>query len=211
MKGDMSLWVLTKFAMVFFIMALALILTSFGGMQQEQTCNDQTGLSARTMASRISQVVYAPVEDERRIYKLPASITLGEGRALYGIEMRKIQDAGSAFLTISLRPQGTTLSCGGGNAVSLPTQTKLVYVDRAKVPTLVSDENPLEFHPSEFEFPEKKSKFLVVLKCSTKLAFPPEKYLYLQDCTKDNSEECLKFEDVERCCGWPSSSAPTCP
>ncbi len=213
LKGDMSLWILTKFAMIFFIFALALIITFFGKLQQEQVCSEQAGLAAKTIASRISQVVYAPVEDERRVYKMPPAIQLGEGRARYELNITLIgETADDKFLSIQLRPIGTTLSCGGGNAVSVP-KTNVVFVDPGNSKTLKdpssSIDSPLEMHPSELENPATtRSKYLVVLKCSRKI-LPANSYLYLHNCVREKEEECLKLVDVDTCCGWPAS--PSCP
>ncbi len=220
LKGDMSLWILTKFAMIFFIFALALIITFFGKLQQEQVCSEQAGLSAKTIASRISQVVYAPVEDERRVYKMPPAIQLGEGRARYELNVTRVVDGETnvPFLSIQLRPIGTSLSCGGGNAVSI-SGYNLVFAEPTNLLDLKdgSEEETLELHPSELEDPlNKRSKYLVVLKCSTKSLNPsgkPDKYLFLHNCVKDDVNECLQLEgganNVNGCCGWPGGSCPT--
>ncbi|MFA6048848.1 MAG: hypothetical protein WC792_02800 [Candidatus Micrarchaeia archaeon] len=214
LKGDMSLWILTKFAMIFFIFALALIITFFGKIQQEQSCGQSADLMAKAISSRISQVLYAPVEDERRVYKMPPAIQLGEGRARYEMNLTRIGgDIADQFMSISLRPLGMSISCGGGDQVSL-AGTNVVFVDPHNVKQLqdLAGEDYLVLHPSELEDFSKKSRFLVVLKCSTK-KYPPQKYLYLHDCASDEEPGCIKMSDVEGCCGWGQSpgSNPVCP
>lgn len=219
MKGDMSLWILTKFAMIFFIFALALIITFFGKMQQEASCGQSADLMAKAISSRISQVVYAPVEDELRVYKMPPAIELGEGRARYEMSIVRVGDFNGQYLSISLRPLGMSISCGGGDSVSV-ANTNVVFVGSTGVPTMISDysaEQTLDLHPSELENLGIKSKLLVVLKCSSKIldssTGKPRNYLFLQDCTKETSGECMVFKGdsdpsafVDRCCGWSSTS-----
>ncbi|MFQ5406258.1 MAG: hypothetical protein ACE5DI_03830 [Candidatus Micrarchaeia archaeon] len=219
MKADMSMWILTKFAMIFFIFALAAIIIFFGKIQNEDVCSKQARLATLTISSRISQVVFSPVEDERRVYSFPRVIPIGEGNARYRMTIYPLGNSKTQTLSMNLSTIGTPFACGGGSAVSVDDFTA-VYV-KGDLPSKADfSPNPqawlftpsVQVKDSESFEDSEISKYLVIIKCSSKTLFgsSPRKYLFLQNCYKEYAEECWTLEKdvITNCCGWSSGNCP---
>ena len=80
-RGDAALWILTKMAMLFFIVALSGILLSIGGTERSALCSNEAYIISRTVAQSLNEVVNSPLEDELRVIKLQTALSSGSGSA----------------------------------------------------------------------------------------------------------------------------------
>ncbi|OIO25356.1 hypothetical protein AUJ14_04455 [Candidatus Micrarchaeota archaeon CG1_02_55_22] len=80
-RGDAALWILTKMAMLFFIVALSGIMLSIGGTERSALCSNEAYIISRTVAQSLNEVVNSPLEDELRVIKLQSALSSGSGSA----------------------------------------------------------------------------------------------------------------------------------
>ncbi len=199
MKSQIALWMLTKMAMLFFIVGLALLITTFGNRQRAITCSDQADFTARALAGVINNVINSPVEDERKILALEASLSLGKTDfERYEVNVTKIvtESAGvveTGFFSILVKP--AAVGCSGGASVPFEKfSVRLIGPGKAG--------DTLLFEPSKRE----GSRFLVVLKCKQK-TYPPENFLFIEDCRQEEGGKCIGFTS-EAVVGRPGAPYP---
>jgi len=212
-KGQIALWMLTKFAMIFFILALALVLLGYSGVEKKNLCVTRAQGLASAIRSSIANVLTAPVEDERKVIPLERVLSIGESDYVkYKIKITNLQASGgsqsgtsqSNQLVIEVLPTGAK-ECNGGGNVPYPTGTTMVFGG-----TAAENKEELELDPYGGIGGVDRSWYLVILKCKTKY-WPPKEYIYLEDCKNQNPNTCLDFESVEKCCGWPGEDNVQCP
>jgi len=198
-RGQIAMWMLTKFAMIFFIGALALILLSVADIEKEGLCNVAAERTNKMITSAFIQVLNSPVEDERRIIPLESSLSIGkEDLARYEVNITLFEYGGRRELRIETGV--AKADCGTGSRVPLEPDEELLEVqmgdeDDAPYFTL----NPSK--PSRNQ--EKRSRFLVIIKCRDKCTGATE-YLLVQDCKQDDPARCIQFdgEGPKQYCGW---------
>ncbi len=217
-RAQIALWMLTKFAMVFFIIALALVMISFTDVQKTAVCRTQAQSMARNIASTLVNVVNSPVEDERKVFALESSLSVGKSQLeRYTIEIANIPssdstEAGSGSITVRVN---TTLGCEGFGRATYDKTMKLA--DPETLTSLWKGKN-LELHPSDVHV---RDLYLVIVKCKPKKK-GLSNYLYLKRCsaplgTEINPNDCdprLEQNPVVQCCGWDVVAAkgdPVCP
>jgi len=215
-KGQIALWMLTKFAMIFFILALALVLLGYSGVEKKNLCVTRAQGLASAIRSSIANVLTAPVEDERKVIPLERVLSIGESDYVkYKIKITNLQASGgsqsgtsqSNQLVIEVLPTGAK-ECNGGGNVPYPQDTTLKFFSQTtKDP---KGNEVLEVDPYGGIVGADRSWYLVILKCKKKY-LPPEEYIYLEDCKNQDPNTCLKFESVEKCCGWPGEDNVQCP
>ena len=206
-RGDMALWILTKMAMLFFIFALSFFLLQVGGFHEQGVCTSQANIVTNGIASRISQVAFSPVEDERRVYSFESSISLGTGRARYEVGMLLRGEDDNKKFTINATPSSVQRKCTSGTSVVVG-DVKIVFVPQAGAIQKWEHMDVKFFKPSARD-PAEKSRYLVVIKCSSKYLddnSQTRKFLFIQDCNEQDPHRCIDLATqgtaISRCCGW---------
>ncbi|MCX6767546.1 MAG: hypothetical protein NTY90_02330 [Candidatus Micrarchaeota archaeon] len=209
MRSQIALWMLTKMAMLFFIIALALFATTLGNIQRTSMCSNQAYSVAQAVGGVINNVINSPMEDERKIFALESSLSIGKTDfQRYAINILKVTESGgignpeTGFFSILVRPFSeetaakfdcTTNECCGRSNV--PFENFIVDMHSnagsARNPGTQTGE-VLVAEPSN---PQGRSRFLVVIKCKTK-QIPTQNYLVIEDCTREIGTDCLNFETV---------------
>lgn len=144
-RGQIELWMLTKMAMLFFIVALAFIMTGFGTQEKKAVCAAQAQAVAGSIASSVSQVVNAPAEDERRIFPLEAVLSVGSLEysryVVFITDSREPSQGGSAGRNfVSITVQGRDRDCTG--TASAPYPLSWVSGGRGESTGLISSQLP---------------------------------------------------------------------
>ncbi len=198
MKGQIELWLLTKIGMLFFIISLSLIAINISNIEKSALCGEQALATARIITSNVNQVLAAPVEDARVVYKFEPTIPISKEK--YGeryevwLKERTLND-NKVQLSVQVNPLSDE-SCK--RSVSL-------YYDPEKVEThfysgaaetiseTIHGEEIVKITPSEFIDLSKKTKYLVLVKCSEK-TFRGKIHVYFDDCKNDDAGACSSFE-----------------
>jgi len=224
LKGQISMWMLTKMAMMFFIVALALILSGLGSMQGRDICASQARFEAQAITGVLSNVINSPVEDERKLLALDAGLSIGKSDfQRYEIHLLEFVDESkiaasekgktvAGLFSVFVRPpaEGEDVSstrceaneCCGRSSVPFE-KFDVRFVGKIKQ---ISEGQVIVFEPSN---PASRSKFLVVIKCKEKnpASFPPKSFLFIADCKQDSGEDCFGFasREVNETCGYPTT------
>lgn len=120
-RGQIELWMLTKMAMLFFIVALAMVITGFATQEKKTTCAAQASAVAQSITGAISQVVNAPAEDERKVFPLEPTLSIGSAEfSTYVIFVSDHHDTANSRKFISVSVQGRDRDCTGGDSVAYP-------------------------------------------------------------------------------------------
>ncbi len=207
-RAQIALWMLTKFAMIFFILALALILLGYSGAEKTNLCVTRAQGLASAIRSNIANVLTAPVEDERKVIPLERVLSIGQSDYVkYGIKITNRMPGGDQpnSLIIEVVPTGAK-DCNGGGNVAYPKEATIVFMGGG-------DKDTLPLDPYGGIAGAGRSWYLIVLKCKTKYwqEGGPKEYIYLQDCPYQDPKGCIDFTQVDKCCGWPASGQPECP
>lgn len=200
----MAMWMLTKFAMIFFIMALAALLMSFVDIEREGLCNSQAARVTEAVSGALIQVINSPVEDERKV--LPLESALSTGKSEFERYEIKIIDHESSTGDHEFRVEvdAANPQCGMGKAI--PYDAGIILHFAGKNP--IDDEgNPLEGILVEPSNSKSRSRYIIIIKCSEK-NYPSRKYLFIEDCKQDDPMECLSLDSgqVDALCGWSEES-----
>ncbi|OIO28036.1 hypothetical protein COX86_02700 [Candidatus Micrarchaeota archaeon CG_4_10_14_0_2_um_filter_60_11] len=202
-RGQIAMWMLTKFAMIFFIIALSMVLLSLSDAEKGGLCRTQAARIGEGVRGAITQVVNSPVEDERKVYSLESVLSTGK----------------ADFERYSL--MFTHHAYGDGKheiRVTLSSQsTDCVYERAAPFKAYEQDENNgfrlflqgATYNPENHSIllepskPGDRSRYAVIVKCREK-SYPYHQYLFLEDCRKDDPNECLSLNSglPLACCGW---------
>lgn len=210
---------LTRFAMVFFIMALAVIMLMFSHNEQKGLCQTQADLTAVQIASSITQVLTSPAEDERKVIPLIAALSVGENdQARYTVSIIKRESSKEIIVGVTTESKDcrSYQSVGYGNA-------EVQFQNSKWIPPGLSDPHQTTEAFGTQNFPalaltpsdvRDRSSYLVVIRCQEK-KFNPTKYLYFQNCnfgggaTSVNPNSCLRLDsgdpgvpDVHSTCGF---------
>ena len=214
MRAQIALWMLTKFAMVFFIILLAAMLVSFSDTQKQAICKTQAQAMSRNIASTLSNVINSPVEDERKVFTLESSLSVGKSQLeRYTINITNIpseQDPKTGSLIVHVQ-SGT--GCEG--YARAPYDASVVMVDPGALLKRWAPEGWLELRPSDLQ---KRDFYLIMAKCRPKKG-GFSSYMYLRQCQAPlgvavNPQDCdprldsngtiaQRLENpVLQCCGW---------
>ena len=219
MKNQIELSMLTRFAMVFFIMSLALIVLMFSSTEQKGLCRTQAELAARQIASSINQVLTSPAEDERKLIPLVAALNVGEqDMARYTVNITQRHDLKTLVIGVAAQSKECVAfqSVGYGDVAqdNVLFQPSHVPSDQTDSKHLMEERfgsevfKTLQLTPST---PSDRTSYLVVLKCRDKSSFRGENFLYLQNCnyafpgsTSIDPNLCLNLNnnDVKTKCGY---------
>lgn len=204
-RCQIALFILTKFAMLFFIFSLAALVMVFGNRQRDNICEDEANRIARAVASSIAYVINSPVEDERKIYALEPSLAVG--REDFERYVIKITHHNSTKLfSIEVAPAAYG-ACSGGAQVKYPEGLVIeFYSDPEKTGEQVEpggvarvqtqSKASLAIHPSGHPKNWRwRSFFLIVMKCGTK-EWPKADYLFIQSCEDRDAGRCMNFDSL---------------
>lgn len=182
--GQIAMWMLTKFAMIFFIGALALILFAVADIEKEGLCNVSAQRTNKNIANSLIQMLSSPVEDERRIIPLESSLSIGsEDLAKYEINITEYENEGKGIRELRIETTVKTRDCGSKTRVPIKLENlEIILIDGDDAPAFT-------LNPSK---KGDRSKFLVVIKCRDKINGSKHSLL-LQDCKHDNPAECMQF------------------
>lgn len=216
-RGQIELWMLTKFGMLFFIMALFAIIFVYQTAQQKQTCQSEAAGISGGIAGRIAEVIQSPAEDEARAYPLPPSFSLGrENKARYYVNVTLLEKTGPAAQagkegSIIVEVAPSTAECKVGPGVPFSGLEGVLLrggkvrqegqVARGTLTRTVMELNPNRIVQSTGV--AVRSEYLMIIRCGSK-TLPKKSYLFLQDCTQPEVSSCLDFSDKEIACacGW---------
>lgn len=217
MRGQIELFALTKFAMLFFIFGLALILVSYGDREKNALCSSRGELIAKGIGSAFTQVINSPAEDERKVFPLEAALATGQDSfSKYNVSIVDRNNGVQKMLVIRVNSAST--NCFGGASAGYPSGLTLHYEaplfdSEHQEPVLTgpaAGSTMLWLMPSELY--EKRSRYLILIKCSAKQLIGsdtvPKKHLFIQDCAgpDPNPDHCLSLNDaqVNLVCGYPA-------
>ena len=191
LKSQIELSMLTRFAMVFFIMSLAAIMLMFSSTEQKGLCKTQAELTARQIASSINQILVSPSEDERKVIPLIPALSVGgkdRQRYVVNITKRVFTTAGTESKTLVISVAAEYKDCSAAQSVGLGNidanhvtfQTKDPQLSDHKYNELFGTNyyEGLQLTPSN---PKDRTSYLIVLKCKQK-TFTGKIFLYLQNC-----------------------------
>lgn len=209
------MWMLTKFAMIFFILALALIITNFSQREQNGLCTFRAQELAKKISSSVEQVISSPVADERRVLSLDRALATSSGYERYSITLLDhVSDATAGKKSLIVLVNSSGSNCNGGDYVpynyndgsSYGSNTGFITHIQGKQHTLSGD--VLTLHPSSLD---TTSDFLVIIKCETK-QWPYKKHLIISDCqaAPTGEDKCISLNsadpsnpsEIDKCCGW---------
>lgn len=208
------MFVLTKFAMLFFLFALAALVMAYGNRQRDSICSDEANRVAGSIASTIAYVINSPVEDERKIYPLEPSLSVGrEDFERYVINVTHLNS--TRILRIEVKPLAYAASCHGEAHATYPENMSVDVrsafeatfrpprtLGVAESEYVINPDKNLEVvsmfpggHPRDFR---TRSAYVIVLKCTDKrgIEFPPRQYLFMQNCGNRDPAACLNYNDL---------------
>ncbi len=200
--------------MIFFILALALVLLGYSGIEKKNLCVTRAQGLANAIRSSIANVLTAPVEDEQKVIPLERVLSIGESDYVkYGIKITNLVGKSDQpnSLVIEVLPTGAK-DCNGGGNVAYPQDTKLKFVSQTTTDSRGNE--VLEVDPYGTST-EERSWYIIIIKCMKK-TWPTEQYIYIEDCKHGKLDQCqlnsLSTSYVAGCCGWatPTPQA-TCP
>ncbi len=176
-KGQLELNILTKMAMLFFIISLSFIALNISNTEKSALCGEQALATGKIIASNINQALSAPVEDVRIVYKFEQTIAVSKDKfgERYEVLLAEHENPESTQFSVIVKPSSDA---------SCERRVNLLY-DKSKVQTeffengnpvvlqsgVSPGENVVVLKPSDRDL-NKRTKFLVILKCTDKSAGP---------------------------------------
>ncbi|MFH0835601.1 MAG: hypothetical protein V1834_00370 [Candidatus Micrarchaeota archaeon] len=216
-RGQIALWMLTKFAMVFFIFALALLMTTFANREKAALCELEAERVAISVSSLVQQVLTSPSEDERKVYVLPSSLSIGSGDyAVYELKITLKEVGGVDTLLVSV--DAANAKCSAGRRIPLTEKIAenndgVEFSAQGSVSNIVtSPDYQITFEPS---IGQDRSAYMILIKCRQKIdifaggTLDVKQFLFVQDCRDSgfsavNPDSCLSFDSAELQdrCNW---------
>ncbi|MEK6953450.1 MAG: hypothetical protein AABX01_00460 [Candidatus Micrarchaeota archaeon] len=201
MRGQMAMWILTKFALLFFIMSLFAIIFIFEQNARSQTCLTQTQRIANGITNRLSQILDSPVEDEQRSFPFELGLPLGGGDvARYKVNLtNRVTNPEPGDTTIKGRLivdviPANVKNCIGSGVVSYSGRNVELFSlpERTSTKTLNAfKDKTITLSPSELD-EGIRSYYLTMIKCGEK-KFNGQKYMFIQDCSQKDFNKCFTF------------------
>lgn len=199
-KAQLEMWVLTKIAMLFFIISLAFIAFNISNTEKSALCGEQALATARIIASNVNQVLASPVEDARVVYRFEPTIPISREKfgERYEVLLATHQNPGTdqVQLSIVVNPLSDA-TCKRRVALfydSTKVSTRFFSNAIEIIPVNILGENTVKLTPSDKD-PSKKTKYLVIVKCMKKTQ-PRTTTIYFDDCKNDDAGACSSFEPV---------------
>lgn len=195
------MWMLTKMAMIFFILALALVLVGLSAKEKAGLCEARANGVVQNIRSQVVGIVSAPIEDERKIIPLERVLATGsEDFQQYNLTItwRNTTDGQS----LAFEALAASKKCRSGSFLLLPDYV-VHFVSEPKQASggaWVMTAEPSKRYGGK----TPPSLYIIVLKCSTK-EWPFEKHLFLEVCGNNEPNTCLldfNKADIDKCCGW---------
>ncbi len=209
-RGQMAMWILTKFAMLFFIIGLFLIIFVFEQRERDLVCSSQANRIASDIAGRIRQIVDSPVEDEQRSYAFGIGIPLGgsdDSRYFANITYQRHKPSGMQKIIVDVWVPSVG-GCNGFATVDFVNKSvRLFPVSNAFLSSANNvnyESSRIALHPSDKE-ESVRSRYVVAIKCSSKISYPPDKFLFIQDCSQRDPDACISFDgtnEIVCACGF---------
>ncbi|MGC8851274.1 MAG: hypothetical protein ACP5O3_03555, partial [Candidatus Micrarchaeia archaeon] len=208
-RAQIELSMLTRFAMLFFIVSLAALMLNLSTQEKAHLCSSQADSLSAAVASQISQVLSSPVEDERKVYALTNILAVGkEEYARYNINITNHIDSNKTrnqnYFTVYVAPIANP-SCSGSRYVYY-NRTTVSFISEATDKTKnARGDTVLTIDPSN---PVKRSRYLVIIKCRPKIPGMQDQ-IFIENCKQENPAKCLNLQDkqIDECCGWALNDA----
>ncbi|MFH0714080.1 MAG: hypothetical protein V1722_00365 [Candidatus Micrarchaeota archaeon] len=196
-SAQIELFMLTKMAMLFFIISLAFIALNISNMEKEALCGEQALSTAKIISSNINQALNAAVEDSRTVYKFEPTISTSRERySRYVIWLAERETPGNdrVQLSVVVKPESEPNCMRRVSVVYDKNKIKTNFAQdtnpKSLDPTISPGEQVFVIEPTNRETP---SKFLVIVKCRDKL-LPQQSYLFFDDCKSSNPSSCSTLE-----------------
>ncbi|HLC47678.1 MAG TPA: hypothetical protein VJI13_01265 [Candidatus Norongarragalinales archaeon] len=201
------MWILTKFALLFFIIGLFSIIFMFEQRARANTCDMQVQRIADSIAGRLAQILDSPVEDEQRSFPFEIGLQLGQndvGRYYVNITDRQIRGTTKGIILVDVAPSNVR-NCQGFAKVDYSDKNVTLDSIRTYQKTLSRYEDRIiQLNPSDLD-DAKRTYYLTMIKCSEKV-YQGRKYLYIQDCNQKDFKACWSFDEVgsviDQTCGF---------
>ncbi len=212
MRGDLALWILSKFGLVFFLFAIAGFIMVFATRAKDTMCSQQAQAIADSIGGKISQVVNSPLDDEKRIEPLKSGITLAQGYLVgYNVTISVVFHDGDTSKPgdILVDVKSKRGNCEGYSRVPFSTNTRIQLL--SAISDRIAPNNrggeDMRVLPSTTT-QGQKSYYLVILKCKNEQQWEPWHYLLIQDCMHNHLDKCMSFNGGApyACCIESSSS-----
>ncbi len=200
MKGQLELWVLTKIGMLFFIISLSFIAINISNTEKSALCGEQALATANIIASNVNQVLAAPVEDARVVYKFEPTIAVSKEKFGERYEVwltrHSTSDASRVQLSIVVNPLSDKTCRRRVSLFYDPNKVQTRFFSNALPidPDTVSSpqEEVVKLQPSSKNIDER-TKFLVIVKCKQKV-FGGISFIYFDDCKNSDAFACSPME-----------------
>ena len=200
-RAQLELWILTKIAMLFFIISLSFIAINISNTEKSALCGEQALATANIIASNVNQVLASPVEDARVVYKFEPTIPVSKDKFGERYEVwlttHETGDANKVQLSIVVTPLGDA-SCK--RRVSLFYDPHRVephfYSNAVEVnpdTTISRQEGIVKLQPSSKDITQR-TRYLVIVKCKDKSTFNGISYIYFDDCKNSDAVACSPLE-----------------
>ncbi len=206
LRSQMAMWILTKFALIFFIVSLFAIIFVFEQNERAKVCDVQVQRIADGIIGRLAQILDSPVEDEQRSYIFEGGIQLaGPDRTRYWVNVTNripLSEPNKGKIVVEVVPAGVR-GCMGSSVVNYVDKEVNLIGTRTDSRTIAGfKDEVLMLSPSDVQ-ENKRSYYLISIKCGEK-KFGGRKYLFIQDCLQLDSNACLSFNTdvVNTACGF---------
>jgi hypothetical protein len=184
---------LSKFAILFFIMALAIFLFGFSQTEKAGLCSVEAGSQAAMISNSISNVLNNPVEDQQLLVKLPPAITLGSGLSAYTINVTYINSTAS-FSTIEVAVGSTSGGgCEASKSVYFPSNVNVSFYNDANPITNQTIPGQILLTASPSALTGSRAHFFLIIKCTNKKITPFPPYLFVIACTQPVASSCSGY------------------
>ncbi len=197
-KSQIELWMLSKFAILFFILALAIFLFTVSQSEKSGLCSVEAGSQAQIISNSISNVLNNPIEDQQLVVKLPSAITLGSGLSAYLVNITYTNQSAGPSL-IAVQAFSNTGNCvSNPQTVSFSSNVNVNFIDvngdnlpLSPVKNTNINQMVLSANPSFVSLPNQF--FLLVIKCTSKSkpTLPP--YLFVITCVQTKLSLCSGY------------------
>jgi hypothetical protein len=203
-SGQIALWMLTKMAMVFFILALALVLIGLSNKEKSGLCTARADSVVQNVRSQVVGVVNAPIEDELKVIPLERVLATGsEDFQRYNLTVTWRKDR-TGKQTLVFEANAVSKQCSAGSSMAVSgVQVHLAPAVQKNSAFVLTSEPSKKYGETP-----PPSLYLIVLKCAKK-EWPSTKHLFVEDCWRELPSECLSFDSqssqvIKNCCGWVS-------
>ncbi len=207
-------------AMVFFILALALVLIGLSNKEKAGLCDARAESLVANVRSQVVNVVSAPIEDEIKVIPLERVLSTGSAdferynltvtwRELNPPRPEKSSALGTYKQELSIVAKTLSGACGSGYSLSVSDFNVHFIGNPPLNPTaaphgmVVLTSEPSKKYGESGTGNANPSLYLIIVKCSTKV-WPYSKHLFIDDCRETDPTKCASFSytPIDKCCGW---------